>query len=185
MGRAVSVIEWLDSDGGAVVEERREVRGWALSPTRRVVDFSFVLRAVDGPVVLGGDPHHAGFQFRSREGRSEREPLRVVYERSNGARALGNDIWADCNWVAGHFDLDGEQYTIVHMDAPTNPRPIRYSTRPYGRFGSFFEGELGDEPLALRYRILFERSAGQVSQQELEGLYLDFVEPLRVEVQAR
>ena len=36
------------------------------------------------------------------------------------------------------------------MDAPTNPRPIRYSTRPYGRFGSFFEAELGDEPLPLR-----------------------------------
>ena len=62
---------------------------------------------------------------------------------------MRSDTWENGDWVHCAFTVQGRAYGVSHFDAPTNPRPNRYSTRPYGRFGSFFESEVAKDKVSI------------------------------------
>ncbi|MHC5064388.1 MAG: DUF6807 family protein [Planctomycetota bacterium] len=181
------LIHWVDGEGAAIVEEERRLRAWSASKTRHILDFDIRLRSLAGRIRLAGDAQHAGFQFRTREAAAGAPELKLNYLRQENAVAKGNDVWVDCSWVAGLFEQDGRKYAVVHMDSESNPRPNRYSTRDYGRFGSTFDVTLTDESLRLQYRILIidVDAEGLPEVASLEADYRSFVEPLEFRVLPR
>src|SRR4051794_4909760 len=81
-------------------------------PGGQLVEFATRVRSQVGTVKLGGDPQHAGFHFRADNEVSEKTSKETIFIRPNGA------------------------------DKPTNPKEARFSERPYGRIGSYFQYEL-------------------------------------------
>jgi hypothetical protein len=73
------------------------------------------------------------------------------------------------------------------MDHPDNPRPIIYSTRSYGRFGSFFTGKVDEgKPLHQKYRLLVTNGAtGLAAPDEYAALYHDFIAPVKVTIESK
>lgn len=153
---AQQVVEagWLTPAEDPVVKEIRTVRVFAPRAGCLRLDFDVILEGVGGRVELRGDPHHAGFHFRAvNEVNARRQE--TVYLRSAGAQRERNDIWTNCAWVACLFERKSRPYAVAHFDHPANPRPMRYSTRDYGRFGSFFPLDLDPgKPVRLRWRVM-------------------------------
>lgn len=180
VARSVSTTDWKIPGGEAVVRDTREVLTWTAGEEEFVFDFTITVESLAGRVRLGGDAHHAGFQFRAAQAVVENADA-TDYVLPEGAERAGEGIWSDSGWAAMCFDVDGAPYTVVHMDHPArNPQPTAYSTRPYGRFGAFFATDLDEgEPLVLKYRILIRsaRADDSVAREALADRYADFVEP--------
>mgnify|MGYP001610441291 CR=1 FL=1 len=177
VAREAAVNEWTDQSGAAVVRETREVTTWRAREGEWVLDFVFALEAAAGPVGLGGDAQHAGFQFRAAQEVADRKD--AAYLRPASARGTGDDLWEDCSWAACCFDARGRSYTVLHIDHPSNPRPMTYSTRDYGRFGSFFTASITPgTPLELRYRVRVRDD--NASPAWCQGAYDDYVAPVRM-----
>ena len=81
------------------------------------------------------------------------------------------------------FPIKGHKYALTHFDSPTNFRPIQYSTRPYGRVGSFFVTTVAKgTPLVLHYRLRVRDGAEAVSPEDLAQEYKDYSTPVSVKV---
>ena len=173
--RSTQIVEWIAKDGAAVVRDTRQVTTTQISDTHYVLDFDITVEALtDDPIQLGGDAHHAGFHFRAAQEVAEGEGS-ATYIRPEGAKHIGNDIWENCDWIHATFPVKGKTYAVTHFDAPTNPRPIQYSSRPYGRFGSFFKGEVAkSKPLKLRYRIIVRDGGNVLTNEQLAREYKQF-----------
>ena len=68
------------------------------------------------------------------------------------------------------------------MNAPTNPQPTVFSTRPYGRFGAFVNEQTlaPDKPLKLKYRFIVRDGKETPDVKQLEAEYQDWVTPVKV-----
>lgn len=178
---STSIADWTGKDGDVVVTETRRIVAWQQPGHRSLLDIEITLEAQGdaGQVVeLRGDPQHAGFQFRAAQEVAERAK-ETKYIRPSTAVGKKNDVWESIDWCA--IDLprtigDGEdakthRILVQHIDHPANPRPIVYSTRDYGRFGSFFETDLKvGEPLTLRYRVFVSDLEHHPEDAEVERL---------------
>jgi hypothetical protein len=72
------------------------------------------------------------------------------------------------------FVVDGQRYTVLYLDHPSNPKPSRYSERDYGRFGSYFVADVTKEqPLDVKYRIWVQ--PGEMTVKECEALSQQFI----------
>jgi hypothetical protein len=61
------------------------------------------------------------------------------------------------------------------LDHPSNPRPTTFSTRPYGRFGAYFDREVAPgEPLTLKYRLHIQ-SAASAGKSDADAAWQAFV----------
>jgi hypothetical protein len=182
--REAEVIEWFDKTGKPVVRDTREVTTRVLSPTDVVMDFTVTLESlVDGPVDLGGDAHHAGFHFRAAQevhsSTTKSMTGSATYVMPAGAKLTKNDVWEGSDWAHMTFPIGDRKYALTHFDAPTNPRPIQYSARTYGRVGSFFTGKLvKGNPMTLRYRLRLRDGAKAIDQAQLASEYQDWVKQL-------
>jgi hypothetical protein len=177
MARSVSLVEWM-TDGAPIVFERRAVTTWSQGPGRWSLDFDITLRGADGEVRLDGDPAHGGFQFRAAQEVAERKDCTYILPSS--AKGGANDNWTDCPWAAARITVEGHAYWIVHMDAPSNPRPAIYNTRSYGRFGAFFRATIpAEEELRLRFRVLMIDPKGreEPGREAFERAYRDLADP--------
>lgn len=154
-GRMRSVTEWRAGDGRPVVIEDRRVTARLESADVLVLDYEIALAAAGPePVTLGGDPHHAGFQFRAAQEVADREK-ETLWLRAEGAKAGKDDVWEDCAWAVCRFTVQGHPGAVQMSDHPSNPRPTSCPTRAYGRFGFFFRARLEPGvPLRLRYRLV-------------------------------
>ena len=132
----VAIVAWCDAEGDVIVREHRALRARVVDEAT-VLDVVVELLAPGARVVLDGDAHHSGHQFRALDA-SFVPGTEVRYLRPEGAKALGDDIWADCAWTAAVLPLAGGDVTILRVEASSNPHPARWSTRPYGRFGATF-----------------------------------------------
>ncbi|MFQ5505170.1 MAG: DUF6807 family protein [Planctomycetota bacterium] len=180
LARMASSMAWTSPGGSPVVRERRVIEAWNIDAGKLLLAVTITLASARGQVLLEGDAHHAGFQFRAAQAVAERR-TQTRYVRPEGAQKQPNDVWSHCPWAACLFELHGRRYAVLHMDHPENPRPMTYSTRDYGRFGSFFEAELDPgSPLTLRYRILvIDRTMHPDCSPERFALaYRDFVRPV-------
>lgn len=178
--RDAEVIEWVAKDGKPVVRDTRELTTRVLSPTDVVMDFTITLESlVDEPVNLGGDAHHAGFHFRAAQEvhstTTKSMTGSATYIFPPGAKLMKNDVYENCDWAHMTFPIQGRNYALTHFDAPTNPRPIQYSARTYGRVGSFFTGKLTKgTPLKLRYRLRLRDGSTPISAEQLAKEYAEF-----------
>jgi hypothetical protein len=148
----VSLIQWMGTDGGLLLQEQRTTRFHEVSkPFIAQVDFESELTAVSGDLQLAGDPNHAGVQYRPANEITDNETIYLFPRKeANPLRDL------DYPWVGSSHTIKGKRYGVVHMNHPENPKNTLYSAyRDYGRFGAFFEAELNSgETLALKYRII-------------------------------
>jgi hypothetical protein len=193
--RSASVIDWVAKDGKPVVRDTREVTAWHVAPDETILDWVITVQSLSGDIQLGGDPHHGGFHFRAAEEVADAGTTKpslhkgaATYIRPAGAKQIKDDNWSDTPWVACSFSVKQNPYVVLHMDDPKNPKPMTYSTRPYGRFGAFFKGVIKEhEPVTLRYRIVLLDGTTHANPtvEALAPMYSDFVAPPTVKVEGK
>lgn len=147
-----SRIQWIGTTGDPVLEEVRTVTvhhdaGAAFA----LIDVKTELTAAHGKVVLGGDPEHAGIQFRASQKVAENKSATFVFPVDDPKA----QNYTDLPWAAQTFDMDGKKWTVQQMAHPDNPEGnARWSAyRDYGRFGEFPTYTLEDgQTITLHYR---------------------------------
>jgi hypothetical protein len=147
-----SLADWNDSEGRPfLVEERTMTIRRGPDAGRLAIDFHSKFSAPRGDVTLGGDPEHAGVQYRPA---NEVDLKQTVYylpkENANAHKDL------DYPWLGETYVLNDKKYSVVELNHPGNPTKTRISAyRNYGRFGFFPKATVKkDEPLELNYRFL-------------------------------
>lgn len=177
-GSMTSEIHWIDKKDQLIVVETRTISvskyatdsapgyGWQ-------IDWSTKLDSRKGVITLDGDRQHAGFQFRAAQEVADKNSARYV--RPSGfpedPKAFEVDDRKDPNghinlgWLAMTYEVDGQRFTAEYFEDPSLPKPSRYSERPYGRFGAFFQTKIEPEkPLVMKYRV--NVSAGATPSRE-------------------
>jgi hypothetical protein len=182
-------IGWHGEKGDRFAEEDRELTIYNV-PGGRLVEFASIVRTVDGPVKLDGDPQHAGFHFRADHEVAEKSQKETIFIRPDGTGKPGETRnWdpktkegpVNLPWNAMSFVLGGKRYTAAYLDSPDNPKEARGSEREYGRIGSYFEFEVTEKkPLRVQYRIWLQD--GQMKPEEVGALDEDFAAPLAARV---
>jgi len=185
LGRHRLAIDWHGIGKEVFAKEEREVTVYNV-PGGVLVEFASKLRSTVEKVKLDGDPQHAGFHFRADNEVAEKTSGQTYYLRPDGRGKPGetrnwpgNKGHVNLLWDAMSFVLGGKRYTVAYLDKPSNPKEARFSERPYGRFGSYFEYELdGSKELRVNYRIWLQE--GEMTGQGVAGKSADFVEPPKV-----
>ena len=187
LGRHLLRIDWHGKGKKVFAQELREMTVYAV-PGGQLVEFASRLDSTVGKVTLDGDPQHAGFQFRASQKVAEGDQKLSYYLRTDGKGKPGETRnWpgdkrmVNLPWNALSFVIDGERYTAVYLDKPTNPKEARYSERTYGRFGSYFKTEIDtDKPLVLNYRVWLQ--SGEMTVDEAAALSCEFVNQVEVDL---
>jgi len=201
VAREASVIEWVAKDGKPVIRDTRELTTWRVSDKEYVLDFDVTLESLTGEAIpLSGDSQHAGFHFRAanevglepttKPGATTRPGTgggSATYIRPTSAvdtKHPSKDVWGDCPWVYCGFKVKGYPYGVTEMNGPTNPQPTVFSTRPYGRFGAFFDGQSvsPDKPLKLKYRFIIRDGSTTPDVKQLDVEYQDYITPVKLTV---
>jgi hypothetical protein len=159
LGGHVVAIDWKDHAGDRFIDEVRELRTFLQPDGNLLIDIRSELTAHRDNILLGGDRHHAGLQFRAaQEVADNREATRFI--RPDGwsdvpaDEELQNENILDFPWNAMFFKIDGQTYTVSYFSHPSNPGGAEMSERRYGRFGEFFAHELSrGESLVMNYRF--------------------------------
>jgi hypothetical protein len=145
-------IDWQgDTTAPFLTEERRFTFTAPAKPFYLGIEMNSAIKAVSGEADMGGDPEHAGAQFR---------PSELVDTQSTTYILPGEKIDAhkvkDLPWVAEVFTIEGKTFTVVILNHPDNPKDTATSAyRDYGRFGMFPKGKSSAEsPFKLRYQWL-------------------------------
>ncbi len=175
-----ALIEWRKDDGTVFLNEERQLT-FTPKADGLHVDFTSTLKSPSGTAKLDGDPQHAGFQFRASNEVNEKTSKQTIYIRPGTGKA---EPGATINWKGKDEDasvtnlpwkgmsvvVGGERYTVVYLDSPENPKPARYSERPYGRFGSYFVAEVTPEkPLTVNYGIVI--APGELTPEQCAAFY--------------
>ncbi len=166
-------IHWMADDLEPFIEEERTIIAYPGDNGIRVVDFISILTPLAGPIQLRGDAHHAGMQVRmSNEVVDTEHDTEFILPEY--AVELDNDIVGKAWWLCGSMVVGGKRYWVLHLTAPdlVTGQP-QYSTRPYGRFGAFFEPDLTpDTPLRLAFRVIWSESP--LDRERCEALYQQY-----------
>jgi hypothetical protein len=183
LARSNSLVHWDNKDGQTIIAEQRKTTVFRQSvPTVLLLEFVTDLKAVNGDVLLDGDPEHAGFQYRPHDDVAKGgKDLKAAYLFHKEGIDPRKD--KDLPWAAMSYGLNGKRYSVLYMDCPDNPRPVIYSAyRDYGRFGAFFKKQIKDgDTLTLRYRIWI--TEGPMPERvKMEEKYSEFVDCPKVEV---
>lgn len=169
LARHVVKILWNGKDGKPFAEELREMTAIRRGD-RTIIDFASKLSSLVGEVKLDGDPQHAGYQFRATQQVPDVTAAKTYYVRPDGVAKPGkfrnwpdNKEHVNLPWHAMVIFVPGGEgneesaspYTVMRLEAPTNPKETRHSERDYGRFGAYFEATIDkDKPLYLRHRVV-------------------------------
>lgn len=149
----VSRIDWVGKDGETLIEETRTHRVVSSDDAYAVIDVTSELKAVAGDLQLGGDPEHAGVQFRPAQEVADNKSAKYTFH----ADGVDPTKQLDLPWVACTFTIGGEDWTVQHINHPSNPTGARWSAyRDYGRFGPFAVIEIGKgetQKMQFRFRV--------------------------------
>ncbi|MFK7778380.1 MAG: PmoA family protein [Gimesia sp.] len=191
-GTMTSEIHWNDADGKPVIVETRNV---TVTPIKIAtsknpvwqIDWQTTLESKRGEIKLDGDRQHAGFQFRAAQAVAESNNAKYIrpegfpqqpapFQVSDKTDPNGH---INLGWFAMTYEIDGKRYNVEYFEDPSVPKPSRYSERPYGRFGAFFDTKFDEtKPLKMKYRIIV--SEGQTpTQAEIQKRYDLFVASLK------
>ena len=146
-----SLIHWDTDTDKTVLEEIRTLTVHFTPDAHLLADWTTQLTAVNGDVVLRGDPEHAGIQYRPHNDVSVNKSAMYTFPK-DGIDPLKDK---DLPWVTLTYQLDDKTYSVQHMRHPDNPSDSVYSAyRNYGRFGNYFVKPIADgETLTLKYRF--------------------------------
>lgn len=183
LGRMAAVIKWESKKDTPIVTEERVITVYRQSKGEVLLDFVSTLRSEAGDLDLGGDPEHAGFQFRPHFDVAKRGK-ETKYVHPPGMKP-GNKGTKDMPWSTLSYALGDSRFNVAHLNHPDNPKGTIYSAyRDYGRFGAFGKAPLpADKPLTLRYRIYVrEGKDAALTAEEAQRLYADFATPPAVTV---
>jgi hypothetical protein len=133
-------LDWCAADGRAIVHERRQVAPLAADGATGV-RITHELQAAAAEAVLGGDPQHAGAQFRAVQQFAEADAAKVTYLRPATAQGGKDDVWTGCAWTAAVLPFAEGAVTVLRVEHPDNPTAT-WSTRPYGRFGAMWRATI-------------------------------------------
>ena len=169
-------IAWNGKNKETFAVEERQLIVYKV-PGGQLVEFQSVVRTTGGPVLLDGDPQHAGFHFRASNDVADKTFKETIYLRPDGEDNPGaSRNWPDLKthinlpWNAMSFVLNDKRYTALYLDNPANPKEARFSERPYGRFGSYFVTEITKEkPLKLKYQIWLQDGKIDVESAKLKS----------------
>jgi hypothetical protein len=180
LGRHLAAVEWRGSDNEVYLNERRELAVYNV-PGGTLLEFTSRLQTAGGKIRLDGNAPHAGFHFRAPQEVAEKTTNLTYYLRPDGKGELGQARASDNDlpWDAISFVLGDDRYTVLYLDKPTNPKPVEYNERTYGRFGSFFRYELDEgKDLEVNYRLWLQD--GEMTVEQAAALSADFVEPVQL-----
>lgn len=181
-GGHIVIIDWIHN-GQTFITETRRVRAFKRSDGEIIIDFHSTLKSHVGDVVLDGDNHHAGVQFRAAQ---------YVADHPGPSRFLRPEGWEHLDpygefageiampWNAFQFVIEGDTYTVGYFTNPlVNPagtRPREMSERLYGRFGEFIPTVLpGDQTLDYKYRFWISSRRDDISREELHAQYVNYL----------
>jgi len=161
-------IDWVGVDGDIVVEERRTYQVIDTDDAHAVIDFTSVLKAVNGEVEFNGDPEHAGIQFRPSQKVADNKSAKYLFHEDG----IDPKARKDLPWVAESFLIDDDWWTVQHISHPENPQGARWSAyRDYGRFGPFTVVKIHDgESTTFRYRFVV-LIGNDISREQLTKRY--------------
>lgn len=187
-GRHRLAIAWHGVKKEVFATEERDLTVYSL-PGGTLVEFASEVTPVLAPVLLDGDPQHAGFHFRASQEVPDKTAKQTYYVRPDGAGKFGETRnWpgqkahVNLPWDACCFVLGDQRYTVAYLDRPENPKEARFSERDYGRFGSYFEKKLEkDDKLKVKYRLWLQE--GEMKGDDVQRLSTDFTDPPKVMVQ--
>ena len=130
-----SNIHWLIPGDRMVINEQRTFRFSHDSNSNTIAIIDLITRLNPSmDLKLDGDPEHAGVQYRPADEVDKKATTYLFPKDSQDPRKDFN-----MPWVAEYYTLNGNSYSVYHMNHPDNPQPTRYSAyRNYGRFGAFF-----------------------------------------------
>ncbi|MBI3856221.1 MAG: PmoA family protein [Planctomycetes bacterium] len=186
-GRHRLAIAWHGVKKEVFASEERDLTVYSL-PGGTLVEFVSEVSPLIAPVVLDGDPQHAGFHFRASADVSEKTKGQTYYLRPDGQDKFGatrnwpgQKTHVNLPWDAMSFVVADTRYTVAYLDRPDNPKEARFSERDYGRFGSYFEKTLQkDDRLSVRYRVWLQE--GEMKGEDVARLSADFLDPPKVTV---
>lgn len=191
-GTMTSEIHWNDGEGKPVIVETRTV---TVTPIKVAtsetpawqIDWQTKLESKRGEIILGGDRQHAGFQYRAAQPVAESNNAKYIrpegfpqqpapFQVSDKTDPNGH---INLGWFEMSYDIDGKHYNVEYMEDPGVPKPSRYSERPYGRFGAFFDTKFDEsKPLEMKYRVIV--SEGKTpTQAEIQKRYNEFTASLK------
>jgi len=182
VGGHVLSIDWKDLEGENFVDEVREVRTFLQPDGNLLIDVRSELTALRDKVLLGGDRHHAGLQFRAaQEVADNKEATRFIRPDAWSDMAddeeLGNENILDFPWNAIFFEIEGKTYTVAYLSHPSNPDGAEMSERLYGRFGEFFKQELTrGESLVMNYRFWVKQGEAP-TRYEIQERFENYATP--------
>jgi len=184
-GTIAANFDWKDHDGATLLTEARVMTFYA-DKDKRVVDFDFVLTAVQH--VVFGDSKDGTFGMR----------LRPVLQEDTGSGHITNAdglvgekaLWGKpSKWCDYSGVINGEKVGVAILDNPANPRsPVRWHARAYGLFAAnpfgvaTFTGDKSQESpttlepgqkLRYRYRVIIH--AGDAAAADLPAEYARYV----------
>ncbi len=149
------LIHWNDGQGKCVLaEERTQIVHRQPKPTMLLLDFISKLTAARSDIDLGGDPEHAGMQYRPHNEVAKNKSAKYMFpDEKITSGNVKKEL--DLPWAACCYELKAKKYTVQHMNHPDNPKGTKYSAyRDYGRFGAYPTAKVKQgESLTLRYRI--------------------------------
>jgi len=182
LAASTMLIHWVDGSGTVVVaEERTTVVFRQPSPTLLLLEFRSQLTPVVSDVEFGGDPEHAGMQYRPRNEVNRKATVYMFHKEEITSANVKREV--DLPWAAECYELEGKKYSVQHINHPDNPKGTKYSAyRDYGRFGAYPKASAKKgEPLMLKYRVWVapgEMPTREACQQRWQA----FTTPPKVEV---
>lgn len=150
----VAAIDWQGAGASAkpiLTEERAFTFTKPAAPFYFGIEMKSTLKPDHGEAKIDGDPEHAGAQFRPSE-KIDSTKTTYIYA---GKDVLIHKV-KDLTWVAEVFTVEGQTFTALLLNHPSNPKDTAFSAyRDYGRFGAFPKGVATPEaPFKLRYQWL-------------------------------
>lgn len=167
-----SLVQWNDNEEKPLlVEERTMTFRKPPESAYVLVDFESTLKAVADDLILGGDPEHAGIQYRPANEVVSSKTLYVFPTEDANPKAE-----VDYPWVGETYTLADKQYSVIFMNRPDNPKQTKFSAyRDYGRFGAFPTIPIKkDESATVKYRIIVGEGA-MPPRETIEKLHKAYV----------
>ena len=192
-GGFVEELEWTDEDRTVNMTETRRIIFFAPAEGIRLCDYTVILHASRGRVVLGDTKEGGLLSVRVATSMDASGDGRIV----NGFGGIQEtETWGKrAPWCDYSGPVDGRTYGITMMDHPENPRhPTPWHVREYGLmtancfgFHHFTRNPENRRDLVLEdgefrtwnYRVYIH--SGDAAAADSRGRYLDFAFPPTVE----
>ncbi|HEV2970078.1 MAG TPA: PmoA family protein [Pirellulales bacterium] len=168
--RIVTRNDWITPDQKKMCEDERKFV-FRLDGDQRLIDFSVVVTASEGPLTFG-DTKEGSFGMRVAHS--------MAVDTKKGGRIINSEGQTDAAtwgqpaaWVDYHGPIDGEEVGIAILNHPSSLRyPNRWHVRPYGLFAANPFGQKGfgassgpggpytieqGKSFTLRFRVVLHR----------------------------